>query len=389
MSNRRYDVAIIGGGIQGAGISQAVAAAGYSCLILEKSDWASATSRCSSKLIHGGLRYLESAQWSLVRESLKEREILLNIAPDLVKPKKFFIPIYRHSQRRPWQIRIGLILYWLFNFRGKYRQFGTLSKQQWPSIEGLETKNLQTVFWYWDAQTDDRLLTEAVIASAEKLSATAINNACLQNAEKEPEGYRLNIQQSDQQQTYYCRVLINATGPWINQTLSTITPNPETLAVDFVQGAHVILDSPICEHILYLESPDDQRAIFVMPWQGKTLLGTTETLFSGNPDDAQASSKEEAYLLRTLKYHFPTHIPKIIDRFAGIRVLPKRQGNVFSRPRETLFHSAPNHPKLISVYGGKLTGYRASAEKALEIIQEKLGERTRKANTKSLKLPST
>ena len=164
-----FDVIIVGGGIHGAGVLQAVAAAGHSALLIEKQALASGTSSRSSKLIHGGLRYLESGQFALVRESLRERAVHLRIAPDLVELKPFFIPVYSDTRRRPWQLKLGLWLYALLGGFDSSTRFGTVPKSEWPQLDGLDTRNLDAVIRYYDAQTDDALLTRAVVDSARTL----------------------------------------------------------------------------------------------------------------------------------------------------------------------------------------------------------------------------
>src|SRR5688572_28196030 len=182
------EVAVIGGGILGVGATQACAAAGYRCAIIEQTDWAAGTSSRSSKLIHGGLRYLESGQWSLVRESLRERAILLRIAPDLVKPLPFLIPVYAVTRRRPWELAAGLGLYALLAGWTRRARFGTHSPRRLPAAlraSGLQVDGLQAVFRYWDAQTDDVALTRAVLQSARSLGADARCPARLLSAERE------------------------------------------------------------------------------------------------------------------------------------------------------------------------------------------------------------
>src|SRR5277367_6124746 len=169
---KEYDVVIIGGGIHGAGVLQAAVAAGHSALLIERQGLASGTSSRSSKLIHGGLRYLESGQFALVRESLRERTILLRIAPELVKLKPFFIPVYRDTRRRPWQLKIGLWIYALLGGFTKETRFGDVPEAEWSTLDGLELENLDAVIRYHDGQTDDSLLTRAVVQSALELGAT-------------------------------------------------------------------------------------------------------------------------------------------------------------------------------------------------------------------------
>src|SRR5271169_1276257 len=168
---KQFDVVIVGGGIHGAGVLQAVAAAGHSALLIERQALASGTSSRSSKLIHGGLRYLESGQFALVRESLRERAVHLRIAPDLVTLKPFFIPVYSDTRRRPWQLKLGLWMYALLGGFDASTRFGSVPRSDWSCLDGLKTKDLDAVVRYHDAQTDDALLTRAVVQSALSLGA--------------------------------------------------------------------------------------------------------------------------------------------------------------------------------------------------------------------------
>src|SRR5271170_5617706 len=168
---KEFDVIVVGGGIHGAGVLQAVVAAGHNALLLERRALASGTSSRSSKLIHGGLRYLESGQFALVRESLRERAILLKIAAELVELKPFFLPVYPDTRRRPWQLKLGLWMYALLGGFDASTRFGSVPRSEWGSLDGLKTTGLQAVIRYHDAQTDDALLTRAVVQSALSLDA--------------------------------------------------------------------------------------------------------------------------------------------------------------------------------------------------------------------------
>jgi len=376
---QQYDVTVIGGGIHGAGIAQAAAAAGYKVLLLEKNDWAAGTSSKSSKLIHGGLRYLQSGQFGLVRESIREREILLKIAPELVHRNKFYIPLYKTSHYKSWQLRIGLSLYALFGLNRKDCRFSILTPEQSQQLPGLNPQGLQKVFCYSDAQTDDRLLTQAVIESAQNLGAQTLASATLLSAKHVGGGYTLHFQYQNQEHDTLSRIVINAGGSWANHINGQVSPIPPTAKVDLVQGTHLILAGQLSEYCFYLEAPQDQRAIFVMPWYGNTLLGTTETLFEGNPDDVEPLESEKDYLLTVINHYFPSFKAQVIDAFAGLRVLPKEaNARAFHRSRETqLLCDHSNSPQWITIYGGKLTGYRATAEKVVKLIAKNVGKRNK------------
>ncbi|MBK8101892.1 MAG: FAD-dependent oxidoreductase [Cellvibrionales bacterium] len=382
MRPANFDVVIIGGGIHGAGIAQACSAAGYSCLLLEKKTWASATSSKSSKLLHGGLRYLQTGQLKLVRECLQERERLLKNAPSLARINQFYIPIYKHSKLPAWKIFIGLSLYRLLaGFTNTHSQFRIIPRKQWHTLGGLNTKNLFAVFSYQDAQTDDKLLTIAVKNSAESLSCVALEQAELLSAIQGKSGWLLDIHHKKTVKTMQGSLLINASGPWVNDVINRCGRS-EHLDVELVQGTHIVLNKKISDACFYLEA-DDRRAVFVLPWHEKTLVGTTETPYQTAPENTAPTEKEIQYLLKTVKQYFPDADLSIASHFSGLRVLPTSEQKAFFRQRDTRFLDDDG---LISVYGGKLTAYRATAEKLLPLVQKYLGKRQQKADTRDLPL---
>ncbi len=383
------DIAVIGGGIQGAGVAQAAAAAGYSVALIEKTGWAAGTSGKSSKLIHGGLRYLAGGHLHLVRESLRERATLLRIAPQLVHSELFHIPLYRQSRLRSWQLAVGLALYAALAGGGRHCGFSRLPKCRWTTLAGLRTDELRSVWRYWDARTDDVALTRAVVSSAASLGARLWCPAAVIDAERTASGYRLRLQTTTGEQQLACRVLVNCAGPWINQMAGRIAPTPPGVAVDLVQGTHLVLTEPVVDHCYYLEAPADGRAVFLLPWRGGSLLGTTETLFTGDPDAVAPLPEEEAYLLAVLRHYFPAATPVVSARMAGLRVLPRASDRPFQRSREVqLITDDRRAPRYVAVYGGKLTGYRATAAKVLRLTAKTLGPRVVRArDTANLRLP--
>ena len=382
---QKFDICVIGGGIQGAGIAQAAALSGLSVALLEKSDWGAGTSSKSSKLIHGGLRYLQSFEFDLVRESLKERRTLLNIAGDIVKPNWFYLPVYKNSQHKPWQLSIGLSLYRILAGRNNLAGFERLSRDQWHQLKGLNTANLDTVFAYQDAQTDDRALTRRVALSAQDHGANLLCPATVVSAEKTAKGYSLNLDLNGEKKTIYCRYLVNAAGPWINSVATTITPTPPIVEVDLVEGTHVEFSQQLSDKCFYLEAMQDHRAIFVMPYKGGTLVGTTEKVFCGNPDKVEPGPEEVDYLLEVIRYHFPHFNYDPIRAWAGLRVLPNGDKALFSRSREVQYAEGENY---LAIYGGKLTGYRATAETAIKKIIKSMGleKRRRIRDTSKVKI---
>lgn len=384
----QYDLLIIGGGIQGAGIAQAGAAAGFSVLVLEKTALASGTSSRSSKLIHGGLRYLESAQLRLVRESLHERERLLRLAPDLVRLVPFHVPIYRDSQRRAWQIRAGLSLYAALGGLGPNTRFRSVPRSAWDRLDGLRGDGLQAVFRYFDAQTDDAALTRAVMHSAQTLGAQLQMPARFVAAQIEDDGCAVQYRSGDRLHDCRARVVVNAAGAWAGGVLAAFTPALPPPRIELVRGSHLLLPGRLGQGIYYLEAPSDHRAVFAMPYQQHTLFGTTEASHRGSADSVQASADEVAYLRGIAGHYFAQwRDVEPLSTFAGLRVLPAAPGRAFARSRETLLLcDRQQRPRVLSVLGGKLTTYRASAETVLAALQPWLPARRRKADTRELSL---
>jgi len=388
---KEVDVLVVGAGIHGAGVAQAAAAAGYSVLVLEKNAVGSGTSSKSSKLIHGGLRYLESFQFSLVRKSLKERNILSRIAPELVNLQAFYIPVYKNTKRRPWQIRLGLTLYAFLGGLHKHNFFKLINKDKLSDIDGLNKNNLQKVYRYYDGQTNDKKLTEAVMASAQQLGANLSYPVEIKTISRNEKHTIIEYCDGTEEKTIQAKVVVNATGPWVKEVNDLVTPPVHSLEVDLVQGTHIIIDAAPPSGIYYLEAPD-QRAVFVIPYEveGKlrTMLGTTEKLFKGKADEVRETKEEVQYLLEVYKSYFvKTKEVKILQRFVGLRVLPINDGHLFSRPRDTVLHWAA--PNILTLYGGKLTAYRSTASLVIKKIQQVLGRRQRIAYSEQLMLSKT
>jgi glycerol-3-phosphate dehydrogenase len=386
--SQRYDLAIVGAGIHGVGVAQAASAAGYSVLLLEKHGIASGTSSRSSKLIHGGLRYLEQFQLGLVRECLQERELLLKLAPELVKIRPFYIPIYEATRRRPWQLYAGLSLYALLAGPGHHARFRTLEAGGDGALEGLRTEGLQQVFQYWDGQTDDAALTRAVLHSAVVLGTEVLIPADFLSAELDADGAVLRYREDGQERQCRARVLVNAAGPWVAEVAAKVSPFTSDVRSDLVQGTHIVVDLPARDGILYMEVPEDGRAVFLMPWKGMSLVGTTEAPFAGREPAATAPSPQEReYLRRVVEHYLPGQAFKELGAFSGLRVLPRDAERPFARARELILETDRGYkPRLISLYGGKLTSYRADSLKVLRKVRGSLPQREARGDTARLPL---
>lgn len=387
MKPAEFDLLVVGGGIHGAGVAQSAAATGRSVLLLEAREPAAGTSSRSSKLIHGGLRYLESFELGLVAESLAERDILLKTAPHLVRLVDFFVPIYKQTSRRPWELRAGLSLYALLGRLSPPTRFERLQRAAWGQLDGLKTDGLQAVFRYADGQTDDARLVRSVLASAEDLGAEVRFPAELLSARREERGWLVRYSADDGEREVRVSALVNAAGPWVERVRHRLSPAPMGRPVDLVGGTHLELAGRLERGVYYTEAPRDRRAVFTMPYGDRTLLGTTERPYSGDPAALTPTSAEVDYLLETYSHYFPG-TPEVLDSWAGLRVLPRSQSDPFHTSRETLlFHDDPALPRYTGIYGGKLTGYRATAERVLRSLRAALPVRPHKADTRTLRLP--
>lgn len=380
----RLDAVVVGAGIHGCGIAQSLAAAGYSVLVLERSDVAAGTSSRSSKLIHGGLRYLETAQFRLVRESLRERAIMRDIAPELARPVRMHLPVYRGMHRGAWTVRAGLSLYALLGGGG----FESVPRVQWAAFDGLDTDGLDTLFAYTEMQTDDAALCRAVLASACALGADYKPGADFTQGFVRDDGVTVHWTDAAGQHAAHAAVVVNAAGPWVAGVAARFDPAPPAIAVDLVQGAHAEYQGTLAHGAYYIESPVDGRPVFVLPYGERTLVGTTETRFRGDPDTVRATPEELDYLHRTLVRRFPGRAgERPVASWAGLRVLPSGQGAANRRSRETRYGlNDRHHPRVLSVYGGKLTTWRATAAKVLARLQPSLPARVRIADTTTLRL---
>jgi glycerol-3-phosphate dehydrogenase len=388
--NGSWDVVVAGAGIHGAGVAQAAAAAGHSVLVLEQRSIAYGSSSRSSKLIHGGLRYLESGQYRLVRESLRERALQLRLAPELVRLQKFYVPIYEHSRRRPWQLRAGLALYAVLAGLDAAARFGTVPRSAWDRLDGLDTRGLQQVFHYHDAQTDDALLTAAVVRSALALGARLDLPARCTGATLERDAVRVRYEMDGAERECRARVFVNAAGPWAESLARRIEPALAIPPLELVQGTHLLLDGPPQAGVYYLENPADGRVVFAIPWREQLLLGTTEVRFHGDPASVAPGAQEVEYLLAVLRRYFPGRAAGALatprGAFAGLRVLPAG-GRAFDRSRETLLDvDRARRPRVLTIYGGKLTTWRAVADRVMTRIAPSLPRRRPVARTDQLEL---
>ncbi len=372
LANQEFDLLVIGGGINGCAIAHLAAKRGLKVILLEKGDFASGTSSKSTKLLHGGIRYLENLEFDLVRESLKERSIQLKSAPHLAKPIRFIVPVYKKDPRPLWLIRLGVGLYDFL--AGNYRigRYQSLTVEEILKLEpDLSPNGLLGGVSYYDVQMDDaRICLENALSSQES-GAIVINYAKINSFIKEGNqvtGVEINDQLNNQSVRIKSRKTVLTVGPWSNG-LIRLAEGVSRKIIRTTKGVHIVYREKISNHALLLTNPEDRRIFFVIPWHGHSLIGTTDTNFVKTPDAVKIDPKDIAYLLSATRHAFPKLSLKednIITSFAGLRPLIRKGGQPSKVSRRHLLEKSPSG--LITVIGGKYTTYRKIAEDCLNRI---------------------
>jgi glycerol-3-phosphate dehydrogenase len=357
-----FDLFIIGGGINGAGIARDAAGRGLSVCLADKGEIGGATSSWSTKLIHGGLRYLENYEFKLVRESLKEREIVYKIARHISKPIPFIIP-HTDKIRSAWLIKFGLLLY--DNLGGKTRipKSKTLDlNKKFPNI--LKEK-YKTGFQYYDIQIDDKKLTKLNAKDAKRNNAKILEYNKVKKAEIINNEWVISLQNKKKIKS---KVLINASGPWINETLHKSIKIKSKNKIRLVKGSHIITKKLYKEDVAFTFQNTDKRIIFVIPYKKKfSLIGTTEVEVK-SPENTVISKQETQYLIRSVNNYLKKQISKkdIVDTYSGIRPLIEDFKEASKVTRDYVFDlNIVKKLPLLNIYGGKLTTYRKLSEKVL------------------------
>jgi glycerol-3-phosphate dehydrogenase len=386
--NAEFDVIVIGAGINGAGIARDAAMRGLRVLLVDKGDVGGGTSAGSTRLIHGGLRYLEHFEFGLVRESLRERETLLRIAPHLVRPLALTIPIYKKSQRGRATIRAGMIAYELLAWGKSLPRFRMQSAAETlRRMPGLSAEGLVGSAVYYDAQVEfaERLVVENVLAAVEN-GATVLTHRRVASLLSEEGRVRGVCLEGNFGKPALAEVVINAAGPWVDQLI-------DQKLIGGTKGSHIVV-SPFAgapEGAVYVEAVSDRRPFFVIPWNGNYLIGTTDVRFEADPDDVRSERWEVEYLLAETNRAFPSAAltpESVLYTFAGVRPLPYT--NDADEQRITRRHFIREHPKfknLLSVVGGKLTTYRSLAEECVDLVFQKLERSSPPCETAKIPLP--
>ena len=367
-----YDLLIIGGGINGAGIARDAAGRGLKVLLVEKDDLAAATSSASSKLIHGGLRYLEQYEFRLVAEALAEREVLLRIAPHLVTPLAFVMP--HVPELRPlWMIRAGLFLYDHLGRRTRLPGSRGVDLRVPPYHSGLKP-GLTHGFVYSDCRVDDARLTLANALSARELGADIATRTECQKANRTAAGWEtvLRAMRGGAERTVIARAIVNAAGPWVKHVLNDRLHQPGRDNVKLVKGSHIVVPRAYQgEHAFILQN-DDRRVVFMIPYEARyTLIGTTDVAFEGDPARPDASADEIGYLCRAVNRYLvrPIAPADVVWSYAGIRPLHddgSADPSAVTRDYTLRLDADQGAAPVLSVFGGKITTYRKLAEHALD-----------------------
>ena len=357
LAGKQFDLLVIGGGIIGAGIAEAATAHGLKVALVERGDFASATSSASSKLIHGGLRYLQMGDVRLVREAHQERRALMNVvAPHLVHRLNFLFPLYDNGPHRPWFVRTGVLLY---SALARAKINGRVSeKRALRLVPELRTEGLHSSALYADAWTNDSRLTLANVRAASDRGAAVLNYAEVtairpDGADVLVDGETVRVQATS---------IVNATGPWLDRVRRLEDPSAAP-SIRLSKGVHVIADGGEGWSAALTIPHDKVRVSFAIPWEDKLLLGTTDTLHEGEPEDARVTD-EDVRAIRDEATVAVRDLGEVRASFYGLRVLPGGPGATANARRETVYTRGTHG--MLSVAGGKLTTYRRISLDALE-----------------------
>jgi len=359
LAARQFDLLVVGGGIVGAGIAEAASAHGLDVALVDKGDFGGATSSASSKLIHGGLRYLRLGDVGLVREAHQERRVLMNVvAPHLVRRLPFLFPLYEEGPYRPWFVQSGILVY---STLARARLNGLVPVERASKmVPQLRSGGLRSCALYADAWTNDGRLTLANIRAAVERGATVLNYAEVValgggGAEIAVDGRTIAVR---------ARAVVNAAGPWVDRVRRLEDPGSRP-SMRLSKGVHVVVDGGEDWHAALTIPHDKVRVSFAVPWEGMLLLGTTDTEHDGEPESARVTDGDVQQVLDEAALAVDGLGPPRAS-FVGLRVLPGGHGETASAKRETVFSTGPSG--MVSVAGGKLTTYRRIALDALDHV---------------------
>ncbi len=395
LSKQKFDLAIIGGGIQGAATARDAAMRGLKVALVDAGDFAGATSSRSSKLIHGGLRYLEQHDFRLVHEARTERRLLLNLAPHLAQPVPFLLPIYQGDPYSPFKIRVGLTVYDLMGNLGRKDLHKMLSPAETlRRIPALRSEGLRAGAVYFDSETDDARLTLENILDAADRGAVVANytqiRALSKNQDSEVQSAEAVDLLTGRRYEIAARFWVNAAGPWVDSVRGLVAGYDGSRTVRLTKGTHIILP-PVSGPFAMFAAILPGKRIFVMaPWHGHALLGTTDTDYEDDPSAVRPDRADTEYLLAALNRVLarPLGLGDVKCAFAGLRALAVQPGRSPSEnTREYVLRQDPWAKNFVSICGGKLTTARALAEKVTDLVTARLGTGSNSHPTRKTPLP--
>jgi glycerol-3-phosphate dehydrogenase len=356
-------VAVVGGGINGAGVAWELARRDYDVVLFEKGRCGAQTSSKTTKMIHGGLRYLERMHFGLVRESLRDRAWLLEHLPQLVRPLEIVLPVYDDSPRSKTIIRTGLVLYDILAGRENLDRHRSLDAAQIAERGPVVTQGLRGGFSYWDAQVDDYALVRAVIASAIRDGVAVREETRVDSLKRAGRQWLVNGEAFD--------VVINAAGPWMNELLAENSLRAR-YTLSLVRGSHLVLKRRVSDSGFLLQSVSDRRVFFVLPWKETTLVGTTEVIHREPLDGVEAAEEEIEYLVARYNRYFRDALTRegVASTFAGVRPLVGRAANPGAIARDYRVVRSGN---LINIFGGKMTTFMSLARKVAMRVDNYFG----------------
>ncbi len=381
--SKTFDLFVIGGGINGCGIARDASGRGLSVFLAEKADFASATSSASTKLIHGGLRYLEYFEFRLVRKALKEREVLLNMAPHIIWPLRFILP--HHKGLRPaWLLRLGLFIYDHLGGRKLLPATKTVPLDCAPFNDGLKSL-FRRGFEYSDCWVNDSRLVVLNARDAAARGAKVRRNTEVLRATRTENGWVVEIcdRESGKTGLIHAKVLVNASGPWVSSVLKGAVGLNSQANVRLVKGSHIIVPKMFGHDRSFIFQNTDDRIVFAIPYEDDfTLIGTTDVDYQGDPSGVVCSDDEVAYLCSAVSEYFSAEVtPDMVVRtYSGVRPLyddGASEARAATRDYVLEMDEGEGKPPLLSVFGGKITTYRRLAEHALEKLAEYLPQAAR------------
>jgi glycerol-3-phosphate dehydrogenase len=367
--NNKFDVVIVGGGVNGTGIAMDAAGRGLKVMLCEMNDLASATSSSSSKLIHGGLRYLEHYEFRLVREALAERESLLRNSPHIMWPMRFRLPHQPHL-RPAWMIRMGLFLY---DHLAKREILPGSRSIKFDEKDPLKS-DITRGFEYSDGWVDDARLVVLTAKKAQECGATILTRTKCVNAERGADSWNVSLEDRNDNSIHHvtAKVIINAAGPWVSSLFGDSLSMKAPKNIRMVKGSHIVVPRLNRETEAYMLQNEDERIVFVIPYEDQfSLVGTTDVDYEGDPKKARISPEETEYLLDIVNTHFKRQLTDsdVVWSYSGVRpLMDDEEGDAKKASRDYSFEVSKEKDKapVISVFGGKITTYRKLAEAATD-----------------------